>query len=180
MKNIYHEGNRTVLEAIKRIERQDYFFRRFFCKQIYDTNQIVGLLKNKTDLNVEPSDLVKLSFLLNDPQSEKYNSWQKLNETRGYDDNIPLVGKLSPQRFWFEFASRGLFLIEKDEEVSEITFGEIPKSLRFVRTTKIDELNFLLSEGFNLRSEEERSKTSYDIDGMPLGLHHYKIYTLIR
>jgi hypothetical protein len=58
--------------------------------------------------------------------------------------------------------------------------GPVPANVRIVRTSSMRELNHLLNQGFNIKSEVKKNYVSRDIDGMPLGLRDYQVYTCVR
>lgn len=181
MQDLYHPGNKKVLELVRQIENPDSAFMRFWREQKYNPAQVLELFRKEGVAEIRSGDLFGTNFLISDPKSERYTSWQRLNSLGGYDGNLPLKGKLSPSKFWFKDHKHGLLLRGQGEEVMQTAFDEIPGNIRFVRTRETGELNFILSQGFRIQSERSESRSITDLyGGGIIGVDHFILYSLTR
>lgn len=181
MTDFYHEKNKEVLRKLKSNTNPSSFWNRFV--GAYDPGYVKQVIYDEIGKSFPDKDLHwgRINFISENPANERYTTEQRLSQRGGYDDNIPLIGKLSPPYFSFRKpVLTGFVIDEYGERVVESHWDEIPEDLRFVRTTKIEELNIFLRTGFNIANEEEKSTTISDIDGMPLRLHCFKLYSLSR
>lgn len=180
-KDFYHSHNKEVLHTLKNNPNPSSLWQRMFSS--YDTEYVIHTIFEKTKklFRRRELDWGNTHFLLGNPESERYTQQQTLDRRGGWDNDIHLVGMKKPAYFSFRKPfGIGFVIDEFGEEELRKSFAPPEEGLRFVRTAEQDELNFLLKYGFRIALTEEKVSAMVDIDGTPLGLRNYKLYSLSK
>ena len=175
----YHGGNVELLSTIESQPNPSSWKYRFWGK--YDPQYVQRVVQEKTEKSFSDNELGQTLFLLEDSQQKRYTEPQMLKARTGYDHNLPLKGIITPPSFKFhQGLLRGYTLQKSGESVSIQSYAEVPHDIRLVRTRNIEELNFLLGQGFSIHQEEKKTEDIRDCyDGAFLGTDEFKLYTLI-